>query len=321
MSKAFDKINILRLQNSCKRIGIPQTAINFITNLHTDRQARIITGYGLTEPISLYSGIEQGETYSPLLWKINYDPILTYINSTYQNSFLKISSQSLIEKINYLPPSQITIPPLAFMDDTVWHSQNKEALQNILNDTCELYQINNIQINTEKCDLIHLNPPKKTNSQSNYLTFNNTLITPRKNNEVIRYLGIYYDGKGTTKPTIEKIISKTNSILNTIRYKKLLPLHISRIINTILNPSLEYLFQIVSPTKNLITKLSSQITIQTKYSLSLSKNTLNNILINPYSLNLQLPTHTYTHTSLANIERSLNSHNILKEISLIRIKE
>jgi exonuclease III len=67
MSKAFDKINIKRLQDTCKRIGIPQLAINFITNLHSDRQARVITVNGLTNPITLHSGIEQGETYSPLL--------------------------------------------------------------------------------------------------------------------------------------------------------------------------------------------------------------------------------------------------------------
>ena len=77
MSKAFDKININRQIDSCKRIGIPQEALNFIKFLHQDRKAKTITAYGLTDPISLYSGIEQGETFFPLLWKIYYDPILS----------------------------------------------------------------------------------------------------------------------------------------------------------------------------------------------------------------------------------------------------
>ena len=67
MSKAFDKINISRLQDTCKRIGIPNSGINLITELHSSRQARIITAHGLTSPINIQSGIEQGETYSPLL--------------------------------------------------------------------------------------------------------------------------------------------------------------------------------------------------------------------------------------------------------------
>ncbi len=67
MSKAFDKINIKCFIDACKRIGIPQNAINFIQFLHQDRKARVITAHSLTNPISLYSGIEQGETFSPLL--------------------------------------------------------------------------------------------------------------------------------------------------------------------------------------------------------------------------------------------------------------
>ena len=97
---------------------MPQTCINFITNLHQNRKACIITAYGLTEPINLLSGIEQGETYSPLLWKIYYDPILSYINNKYQNSFLKIQSASPIEQTLQTIPLLITILLLVFMDNT-----------------------------------------------------------------------------------------------------------------------------------------------------------------------------------------------------------
>src|ERR1043166_6024624 len=105
MSKAFDKINIKRLQEACQRIGIPPSSINLITELHTSRLAKIITAYGLTSPVSIKSGIEQGETYSPLLWKIYYDPILTYISQKYNNNFLKISSNSPLETISNISPT------------------------------------------------------------------------------------------------------------------------------------------------------------------------------------------------------------------------
>ena len=67
MSKAFNKINISRLQDTCKRIGIPDLGIQFITELHSNRQAKIITSYGLTSPVNIKSEIEQEETYFPLL--------------------------------------------------------------------------------------------------------------------------------------------------------------------------------------------------------------------------------------------------------------
>ena len=83
MSKAFDKINISWLQDTCKVIGIPPTGINLITELHTSRLAKVITAHRLTSPIHINSGIEQEETYSPLLWKIYYDPILVFIYDKY----------------------------------------------------------------------------------------------------------------------------------------------------------------------------------------------------------------------------------------------
>src|SRR6185295_16369427 len=115
------------------------------------------------------------------LWKIYYDPILSYINSKYNSKLFKISSQSLLEIIFSTASTHTTIPPLAFMDDTVWHCEYKNNFQDILNDISELYQLNNIQVNPSKSDLIHITPNQKT--QSNILPditpliFNNQPIT------------------------------------------------------------------------------------------------------------------------------------------------
>ncbi len=176
MSKAFDKININCLINSCKRIGIPQEALNFIKFLHQDRKAKTITAYGLTDPISLYSGIEQEETFSPLLWKIYYDPILSYINNKHKSKFLKIKSNSPLDLIFSNKPQSITIPPLAFIDDTVWHCESKENLQEILQDVSELYQLNNIQVNPLKSDLLHISLILSNSKNSSLYTYQDYLI-------------------------------------------------------------------------------------------------------------------------------------------------
>ena len=263
MSKAFDRINIRCLQDACRRIGIPNSGINLITELHTSRAAKIITAYGLTSPVPIISGIEQGETYSPLLWKIYYDPILAFIAQKYNNQFLKISSPSPLDTIFNTTPTTITIPPLAYMDDTVWHCEHPETLQNILNDVSILYKINNIEVNPTKSDLLHILP--KNSKATNYkLLYNNQTITPHKPEDIIRYLGIFYDGKGSTKPTLDMIYNKIENFLILIRYKKLLPSQISSLFNLILQPSLEYLLQIVLIHKNTQTKLSRLLSIQTK---------------------------------------------------------
>ena len=97
-----------------QRIGIPFKGIQLITELHTDRQARIITAHGLTSPVHIKSGIEQGETYSPLLWKIYYDPILTYIHNKYNNHLLKITCFLTIQLLTNLPIIPLILDDINF---------------------------------------------------------------------------------------------------------------------------------------------------------------------------------------------------------------
>src|ERR1051325_1416239 len=269
--------------------------------------------YGLTSPIQINSGIEQGETYSPLLWKIYYDPILTYISQKYNDQFLKISSSSSLDIISNTSPTTITIPPLAYMDDTVWHCEHPETLQNILNDASILYKLNNIEVNPTKSDLLHILP--KTSKTTNYtFTYNNQIITPRKPEDVIRYLGIFYDSKGSTKPTLDTLYNKIENFLLLIRYKKLLLSQISSLFNLILQPLLEYLLQIIPIQKNIQTKLSRLFSIQAKKMLSLAKNTNNTLLLNPLTFNLPIFNNIIQKVSVSNIERTFNSSPLLYEI-------
>ena len=61
------------------------------------------------------------------------------------------------------------------MNNTVWHYKNLETMQNILNDTSQLYDLNNITINSSKSDLLHIQSKFKIPKPpiSNVLHFNN----------------------------------------------------------------------------------------------------------------------------------------------------
>jgi len=144
-------------------------------------------------------------------------------------------------------------------------------MQHILNDISKLYELNNLTINSSKSDLLHIKPKSLKSTSNTPLTYKNQTIIPRKPEEIIRYLGIFYDGKGSTKPTLETIYNKIENFLSLIKYKKLTPSQISSLFNLILQSSLEYLLQIVSTHKNIQTKLSRLFTTQTKKMLSLSK--------------------------------------------------
>jgi len=82
--------------------------------------------------------------------------LLTFLKNIATLSLKYLHSPHSILNSN---PISITIPPLAYMDDTVWHCEHFEDLQNILNDASSLYKINNIEVNPTKSDLLRI-PPK-----------------------------------------------------------------------------------------------------------------------------------------------------------------
>jgi len=192
-------------------------------------------------------------------------------------------------------------------------------MQNIINDISELYKFNNIEINTTKSDLFYIKPKFLTNSTPT-LSMNQQNILLRKPQDVIRYLGIFYDGKGSSKPTLDQIQNKIENFFILIRHKKITPSQISSLFNLILQPSLEYLLQIIPIHTNTQSKFSRLFTIHTKKMLSLAKNTNNIILTNPLTFNLPTFNNIIQKVSAANTERIFNTLPILKNIGIQRIK-
>jgi len=149
---------------------------------------------------------------------------------------------------------------------------------------------------------------------------NNQQIVSRKPHEIIRYLGIFYDGEGSSKPTLDKIQNKIEQFLILIHYKKITPSQIFSLFNLILQPSLEYLLQITPIHFNIQNKLSRLFTIHAKKMLALAKNTNNITLTNPLAFNLPTLNNIIQKVSVSNTERIFNSIPILKEIGISRIK-
>ena len=98
MAKAFDSVGLISLRRALQQIKVPIQTIDFVTKLFEQRQIRIITAYGLTDVITGHDGIDQGETISPLLWHIFYDPLLCQIQKGHRDYIMapKLSSSNNI---------------------------------------------------------------------------------------------------------------------------------------------------------------------------------------------------------------------------------
>src|SRR6185295_18601896 len=114
--------------------------------------------------------------------------------------------------------------------------------------------------------------------------------------------------------------NKIENFFLLIKYKKLTSKQISTLFNIILQPSLEYLLQILSLSKTQQQKLSQLLLITTKKMLHLAKNTSNILLTN--SLSFKLPTfkHLTQKVAISTIEYIFYFTSLLKHIDEARIK-
>ena len=88
---------------------------------------------------------------------------------------------------------------LAYADDTTWIARSKAELQKIVDIANEFYEINDIEINSKKSELIVLNSNTKEKKAKDVLTIivgkSHDRVTAKKNSELTRHLEVWISSK------------------------------------------------------------------------------------------------------------------------------
>ena len=161
MRKAFDSVGSEMLKKSLERIKLLKNTTKFILSLFEKRKIKVITSFSLTKEFEAEDGLDQSEVISPLAWYIFYDPLLCTVQKTEDLRYKMITEWST--NISYNLTNEISHQQavLAYADDTTWIAKSKEELQRIINISNKFYEINDIEINSKKSELIVMNSDKK----------------------------------------------------------------------------------------------------------------------------------------------------------------
>ena len=309
MSKAFDSIHIPMLTKALERIRIPQPIINLLTYILTHRNNRIITTLGLTPSYAVEDGIDQGETISPLLWRIYYDPLITRIYTEHNGYEGTIPSKP--------SPKTIHTSIMAYMDDSLWIAPSKEHLEKILTTANSFYKLNRIKVNPNKSTLI-------TNSRTvddKTIIFDGHPITSKKQSEPIKYLGAWFCLSPNILPAQKLILAETKQCINKMQHSIITGKQAIYIINNVIIPRLSYRLYSTYLKPGQINSLTKIYTNLTKNKAKLSRGIPNSFLFHPeiYALKplAQIQAHHLSTTFLRNINHPEFDNSFLK----IRLQE
>src|SRR3954464_9451637 len=161
--------------------------------------------YGPSNTTIAKDGIDQGDSLSPLLWRIFYDPLIAAITESNLHGYsLSCKWPTNVTDPHTWENHEIKVSTSVFMDDTAWIDSSQERIQTILNIAANFFDIMDIKVNLKKCKLIVINPSVPIPLQKVTLdAAKSHWITPVHSDA--RYLGVWISAKRSKQHTKKRI--------------------------------------------------------------------------------------------------------------------
>lgn len=245
---------MIGVKKTLNRIKIRGPLEKFLTELYTNRRIKVITAAGLTEGFQAEDGIDQGEVISPLIWRIFYDPLLSRIQNTEEGYKMEVEKNISLEKETNTKEKYNT-PCLAFADDTTWIAKTEKEMQRIVNKAQEFYDLNDIEINPKKSELVVINKNKTKEIEGISLGKAKEIVVEKSQKDLSRFLGVWIRAKDQEKNIKKRIKRDISCFIHTIGNKQISVGQMKYLNNKVLLPKLEYRLMTTHLTKEIYKKL------------------------------------------------------------------
>jgi hypothetical protein len=259
-AKAYDTINLEMLERTVQKIKIPEKISNLILEPFRKRRLKIITSLGLTESITAGDGIDQGETISPLLWRIFYDPLLCKIQENPNFEYIMECewTNDLSKQNREVQKIKTRHAAIAYMDDTTWIARSEKDMTRILQEAKSFYEANDSQVNGEKSVLITINKPDPS-PVTVKVGPKEEIVTELDRKQHTRFLGIWIGNKNHTQDAAKRVSEEIAVIYKALNNKWVADKQVEYIINRVLVPRIKYCIQHSLLTWNTCNNLTKHI--------------------------------------------------------------
>jgi hypothetical protein len=142
LKKAYDRVHRPTLWKILTRIGVPQTMVNLIAQLHDGSMAQVRINNTLSDSFPLNNGLKQGSVFAPCLYNIFMGAIMKHMEKEFAERGLGMTAlynpdalifdQTTIDNITGASVIKRLIAAL-FADDLVIFAPSAQQLQEMLN--------------------------------------------------------------------------------------------------------------------------------------------------------------------------------------------
>jgi hypothetical protein len=160
------------------------------------------------------------------------------------------------------------------MDDTLWITESKQQLEQIIQTASTFYQMANITINPHKSTLCS-NLPQHTT-----INYMNSTISTLPSNTAFKFLGCWFTINCNYTVQTKLIVDEITNLTNTLNTKKITDKQAAYIINSVIIPIFEYRTHNIVISQSTCNKLLSKYLTIAKHKAGLSRSIPNSTLLN-----------------------------------------
>ena len=279
------------------------------------RKVGIITEFGTTEVFEAGDGIEQGETISPLVWRIFYDPLLRRIQDDPELGYRVETEEITNLNTNEVRKRLVKQAAIAFADDTTWVARSKKEMDRIIQISQRFFKANDIQINSKKSKLIVMNPKKLREERS--IVINEDQVKAEKAGSLARLLGVWLEARVNEQPIAKKADQVIKNLVRVLQRKKLTISQLVYINNMCIIPKIVYLLQTTRLSQAKLDQLHQPVLRLIKNKLGLAATTQNCIVTHAGLGICRVLSQEVFSKQLSSLQNRLNSENQIGELTRI----